>query len=352
VADTRDDAIERLRALDRAIARRGASADARARVRRRIQQKAVEHPFHARLRWWPAVAFAAGAMTMGVLLVREGWVGTGPSVEAVEVAEVASTQAQPGPAMATPPVEHACTVLVPGLVELAAEACAFGDGVRVTALLPSRLRWDPANVEVRAGELLFDVAPRPDRPLHVMMGTIDIEVVGTRFVVHHDDAGGWVSMLEGHVRTRVGDGAARDLRDGQRLDWPSAAASEPTSTTEPEAASPSTEPTAERPRRPSPTKPSEPDAGLAALLDEVAVLRREGAYREAVDRLRSTDTRRWSSRARQLVSYEVGTLLERQLGVDAEACAHWAEHRRRFPGGRHDAIVGRSIERLRCDAVE
>lgn len=339
--------IERLRGLDRAIARRGASADARARVRRRIRQSAVERRFHVMLRWWPAAAFAAGAVTMGVLLIPEREVGSGrgASTAVVEGAEVGATDRdvsgglEPSQSVTAPPTDPTCADLRPGIVELAADACAFADDVRITALLPSRLRWEDSKAEVQSGELLFDVAPRPEQPLHVTLGAVDIEVVGTRFVVHHGGAHRWISMLEGHVRTRVGDGAAQDLRDGQRLDWPSPTAS--TITPAPER--PTTRPIAT-------SKPPKPDDGLAPLLERVAALRRDGAFREAVELLRSTDTHRWSPRARQLVSYEIGTLLERQLGDVEQACTHWTEHRRRFPSGRHDAIVARSLDRLRCDA--
>jgi hypothetical protein len=345
--------IERLRGLDRAIARRGASADARARVRRRIRQSAVERRFHVMLRWWPAAAFAAGAVMMGVLLIpdREVSSGRGTSTAVVEGAEVGATdrdasgerrssQSVTAPSTA-PPTDPTCADLRSGAVELAADACAFAEGVRITALLPSRLRWEASKAEVQSGELLFDVAPRPERPLHVTLGAVDIEVVGTRFVVHHGGTHRWISMLEGHVRTRVGDGAAQDLRDGQRLDWPSPTAS----TITPTPARPTTRPIAT-------SKPPKPDDGVTSLLDRVAALRRDGAFREAVELLRSTDTHRWSPRARQLVSYEIGTLLERQLGDVEQACVHWTEHRRRFPNGRHDAIVARSLDRLRCDTPE
>jgi hypothetical protein len=311
----------------------------------------VEQEFHARLRWWPALAFAAGAITMGVLLISDGLDEASRSATAIEVAaasevgervEVEPVEVEPAPGPKAVPTEPACVELQPGLVHLEADECAFGDGVRVSALLPSHLQWEAGSVELRTGELLLDVAPRPERPLHVTFGAIDIEVVGTRFVVHHDDAQGWISMLEGHVRARVGDGPARDLRGGQRLEWPGAATDD----------GPTTKPAAKRVGPPSASKSAELDEGLAELLVEVAELRRNGAYREAVERLRATVSRSWSRRARQLVSYEIGTLLERQLGDATQACAHWAEHRRRYPNGRHDAIVARALQRLRCDEAE
>jgi len=341
VDEAKPEPLARLRALDQAIARRGASAEARESVRRRLQQSAVEHGFHARLRWWPAVAFAAGAITMGVLLVPEGPAERTPSTALTEAEPSAGPTADAGVAVEPTPTEPSCAALQPGIVRLEVDACVLGDGVRMSALLPSQLAWDGDAIELHAGEVLFDVAPRPGRPLRVASGALEIEVVGTRFVVHHDDAGGWVSMLEGHVRTRVDGGPMQDLRNDQRLEWPAVSASEPAPTSDPAPAPARTTP-------PRASKPAAADEGLSELLAEIATLRRDGAYREAVERLRATDVRRFSARARQLVSYEIGTLLERQLGDAAEACRHWAEHRRRYPNGRYDAIVARSLERLRC----
>lgn len=343
-----DDPLARLRALDQALARRGASDHARAAVRRKLQQRSVEHRFHVRLRWWPAVAFVAGAIAMGVVLVPDDPPSPATPSAVAEAVPGASPprpgvrdDAPPRPAAAVAPAEPRCFEPRAGIVILETDRCVLGDGVRVSALSSSQLVWDDGAVEVRAGELLFDVAPRPDRPLRVVAGALEIEVVGTRFVVHHDATGGWVSMLEGHVRTRVDGGPVQDLRDGQRLAWPSALTPAPLPG----------EPAPAKPTRGRP-KPAAVDEALPGLLAEVAELRRRGAYREAVARLRASDTQRWSARARQLVSYEIGTLLERQLGDVAQACAHWTEHRRRYPSGRYDAIVARSLERLRCAAAE
>lgn len=337
MSEAERDPLARLRALDDAIARRGASVQSRSSVRRRLQQRAMAHGLLARLRWWPVLAFAAGAITMAVLVTRgdatvhtrtpapaEAAPSAAPATVAVEVAE-------------PPPSAPSCAPRSSGVAQLEVDACVLADGVRVSALVRSRVDWHGDTIDVDAGEVLFDVAPRPGRPLHVGAGALDIEVVGTRFLVHHDDAGSWVFVIEGHVRARAGDAAVQDLRDGQRLQW-SRAAVAPTSV---RAAT----------RAPSPRARKPDDDGLAALLAEVAGLRRAGAYREAVERLRHSDTERLDARARQLVSYEIGTLLERQLGDDAQACQHWAAHRRRFPGGRYDAIVVRSLQRLGCDVA-
>lgn len=137
-----------------------------------------------------------------------------------------------------------------------------------------------------------------------------------------------MSLFEGHLRVRTGEGVVHELTRSGRLEW----------------SPPAKAPRAGKRATLAPTA----DDGVAALLDEVAALRRAGSFAQAIARLRAADDRGWTDRSRQRVSYEIGALLERQLGDAAAARAHWLEHRRRFPGGRHDAIVARSLERLRC----
>lgn len=332
-------AIERVRAVDRALAARGVPSEASERVRRALQRQALQAPMHTRLRWWPVLAFAAGAALMAIGLRSLGDAPADDDSIAIEapVVEVPKQPELDSPAPVESPEPAHCLAFERGTIELAAGDCLEGEGVRLSALLDSSIAREGAVIEVHGGELLFDVAPRPDDPLHVHAGSVDIEVVGTRFVVHREagEAGtGWVSMLEGQVRVHGGDAAARELAAGQRLDWPTAR-----------------EPTAQpgnQDKTAGDGGESAADEGLSDLLDEVAKLRRAGEFAEAVERLRGADTRAWSRRARQLVSYEIGTLLERQLQDDDAACAHWAAHREQFPDGRHDAIVARSMERLGC----
>ncbi|MCA9710647.1 MAG: FecR domain-containing protein [Myxococcales bacterium] len=350
MAERREEVLARLRDLDEALARRSPSPQSREQLRRRLHSHAVEQRFAARLRWWPALAFAAGAVTMVLLLARGP--GSEPVTEPSTERAMASPSspasssaaasreaprdaeatagagaeavagADPRPAGAAEP---ACERTEASALDLPAHACVARDGVRVSALLDAHLQWEGDRIELRGGAALFEVEPRPARPLRVAVGELEIEVVGTRFVVHDGEAP-WVSVLEGHVRVRVGQQAPRDLRDGQRFDAPSPGLP------------------AKRARRPA----RGGDEELAALLDEVARLRGQGAYREAVERLRASDGRGFGRRARQVVSYELGTLLERQLGDVAGACAHWAEHQRRYPSGRYAQIVARAQARLGC----
>ncbi|MCH9687296.1 MAG: FecR domain-containing protein [Deltaproteobacteria bacterium] len=330
-------ALQRLRALDQATARRGASVQTRERLRRRLRHQAAAQPFVQRLRWWPVIAFAAGAITMALFVAKGlSTPSTSPRAEATEpsiavaqpTAKVAEDATSPAAATSPP-----CAEPVDGPMHLAADGCAQGQGVRLTAVLETQLQWTTDRIELQSGELIFDVDPRPERPLHVVVGALDVEVVGTRFIVHGGEPA-WISVLEGHVRVRASGGPPQDLLRGQRFEQPRP---EPPPTTTPTPSRRRTEPRAPR------------NVGLDACLEQVAKLRREGSYREAVQRLRDQDQRGWTARARQLISYEIGTLLERQIGDAPAACAHWSEHQRRYPKGRHAQIVSRALTRLGCE---
>jgi hypothetical protein len=227
-----------------------------------------------------------------------------------------------------PPVEQArtCGSPVSGAAELVAGGCLAGNGVRISALTSSQFEWTSDRVLLRSGELAFDVDPRPDHPFAVIAGDASIEVVGTSFVVHQDAELGWISLLEGHVRVRVGTRAVEELREGEQLEW-----------------------SAFKPTAPAPVSNRRDDEGLATLLEEVAGLRRRGEYQAAIEQLRAGDRSDWSVRSRQLVSFEIGTLLERQLGDLDAACKHWAVHRERYPNGRYESIILRSMTRMHCD---
>uniref|UniRef100_UPI001C638193 hypothetical protein n=1 Tax=Enhygromyxa salina TaxID=215803 RepID=UPI001C638193 len=86
----------------------------------------------------------------------------------------------------------------------------------------------------------------------------------------------------------------------------------------------------------------------AELLDEIAQLRRQGAFEAALERLRAAEQPSWSRRSRQLVASEIGSLPDRHLRDIDAACVHWRAHRRRHPDGRHDASVARAMERMSC----
>lgn len=321
----RDRAVERLRELDRMLGAPPIDPRARERIREGLSREATTRPFATKLRWWPAFAFAAGAALMALVQLRP----PPPSASDTPLALVRPT---PPPA----PTPLPCTPLEPGMHALAADACRVGGGITLHAAAPSTIELDGDRLRLVAGELELDVDPRT-RPLHVLAGTRDIEVIGTRFVVHQRDEGGWVALFEGRIRLH---GLAREpvmLVPGDRHGWSTPRTSDAV-----------TSAPAPRPRPRARPRDAE-DAGLASLLDEVAALRRAGRFADAVARLRDADTSRWPSRAQQLVSYEIGTLLERQLGDRAAACAHWRAHASRHPDGRHAEAVEAALARLACE---
>lgn len=347
------EAIAQLRELDRATRRRGVSAATGDRVRRSLRKRAVEQPFFARLRWWPVVGFAAGAAVMaivvgGVLGPRSGAEHDVPRSESLAVAQakrevqpqralVAESRQEPKRAADSLQGPAACSAWHEGPATLDADQCQQGEGLKVSALMPSNFEFGTDSIiTLRSGALVFDVQPRAENPLHVVAGGMDIEVVGTRFVVQLQEGKGAVSVLEGHVRVHTNDDVVHDLHAAERLSWPKTA-------TAAVAPVPS--------RRPPKSRPVAPnhDADFAQLAEEVAQLRGRGEYRAALTLLRSGLTRGWGLRSRELLSYEIGTILERHLSDVPGACTHWTRHITSFPKGRYVAMVTRIMARLGCD---
>jgi len=320
------DVIARIQALDRALAGRSPSHEANERVRQQLARKSATVQVQARTRAWPMLAFVAGA----------AWMALAPALTRSPEPEAATITAR-------------CASLGPGVQTLDAGACVAVEGVEIDVRATATIEGHRDRIEVVEGEVVFEVESREDHPLHVIAGATDIEVVGTRFVVRQHEGVGSVTLLEGRVRVRIGAGEPLTIDQGQRLDWPAelVEADEKAGEEADEEAAP--EPARElgkAPARPSRAR----DRGLARLLEQVAGLRRAGEFQAALDHLRRADPRGWTRRSRQLVSYEIGTLLERQLDDTDAACEHWAAHRAEFPGGRYDAIVERALERLGCAA--
>lgn len=330
------DALERLGELERALARRGPSATANARIEAELRRRASEAPYVQRLRWWPVLAFAVGALLMA-------W----------NLRGLPNPPAPVDPPRATL-VEPSCLALGNEARPLALGKCLQFEGVQLDALAASELLRDADRVELRSGELVFEVAPRPGHPLHVLLlDEVDIEVVGTRFIVGQHGDHAWITMLEGRVAVRHRGSEPVFLSAGEQLDWTKT----PIPTLEPvepvEPASTPGERSESNPPRDSPARQARPrqrseSEQLDALLDEVASLRGRGDYKGALGRLRAADQRGWSARSRQLVSYEIGSLLERQIADHDAACQHWRAHLEAFPEGRRQAAVRAALERLRC----
>jgi transmembrane sensor len=80
------------------------------------------------------------------------------------------------------------------------------DGSLITLNAVSRLELQFAagrrDVRLLSGEALFDVTKNPARPFRVLTDDSVIQVIGTRFNVHHRDVGTTVTVVEGAVQVR------------------------------------------------------------------------------------------------------------------------------------------------------
>lgn len=103
----------------------------------------------------------------------------------------------------------------------AMQSVPLPDGSQIAMNTASEIRIDVSqryrSVELRGGEVFFDVAKDVARPFVVRAGTADIEVVGTQFAVHRDGDQLAILVSEGHVRVRPARGMGRttDLVLGQ-----------------------------------------------------------------------------------------------------------------------------------------
>lgn len=103
----------------------------------------------------------------------------------------------------------------------------FADGSVATPLSgESRLAIiddapDSSLVTLMAGGARFDVVSRPNRRFRVDAGVVQVEVLGTQFVVEHQEGKVFVSVERGHVRVHEGS-AVTDLLAGERALFPRA----------------------------------------------------------------------------------------------------------------------------------
>lgn len=344
-----------LRELENAYSKRGLSRSSGEHIRRALERRALQAPVRTKLRLWPALAFVAGALLMAF--------GVHMYAPTRLVATPASIAAAPPPTLPSPEVspqdrDPTCARLLQGEMAVTGTRCLEDDGVQITALRDSLLQRNASHFWVLEGEVLFDVVPRQTDRVHVYAGNTAIEVKGTRFIVRRDGSGGGLTLLEGRVAVQVGDAPPRDVTEGEHLTWPSPESPTLDVGPSPEAAEASprrartgkTRHLAVKAGVTPPIPATTAGEGLADLLAEVGDLRKRGQFAEAVARLRTSTGHLSDPRAKQVISYEIGMLLERQLRDPTRACVHWHEHRRAFADGTYDSLVQRSISRLRCHA--
>jgi TolA-binding protein len=178
-------------------------------------------------------------------------------------------------------------------------------------------------VALPSGSATFEVAKRPSRKFIVQAGHVEVRVVGTRFTVHHDGDGVFVSVQRGIVEVADADAVVR-LTAGQT--WssqPAAAAPEPVEDEEPSVTQPQAPAVApphaqvsHHPHRRGTAKAPPAAAPVTAmdgknaetLFQEALAARRAGRYAEAVVALEQI-VRDHSDDARApLAAFELGRL--------------------------------------------
>lgn len=329
-------------------------------ARNRVQLAIQGHESHTQARWrrWvPAASFVAGAALV-LAVVGSRWVDSSESPAAsAPVASVASLQALPGVGAfhVEGPHEDCLVRAVDNAADLAARCSLVASHMTVQAWEAATVRTEGRNVAVRSGKVLFEVetVPRGESPVEVGVSHGTIEVVGTRFAVEQQEAGGHVDLLEGKIRFHHPDGRVEDVLPGQRLSWgePALEIARADSEAEPALVKP---PVIER----GVVSGAEPDrrrgrgrgtdAQAAAIIERVTELRADKRFGAAITELRRALRRSWDGRTAQVLSYELGELLraaEDPLG----ACEHFVGHQRKYPQGRYASAVDRVLERLDCD---
>ncbi len=251
-------------------------------------------------------------------------------------------------------------------------------GLTIESRKTTSLRAVEHGVELTHGIALFEVEPVTEGPpwrVEVPGGAI--EVMGTRFSVVVAGDHGHVDLLEGSIHFVATDGTVHEIEPGERFRFSSsqqlaaAEPSEPSADSLPLAAGERLSETEPLPEDEAPFAAGELLAELARegktsrsrskgdrqanteelrrIVSEVTEFRAQRKYRAAVSLLQGALGRRWDRHTREVLSYELGTILSTQLPDHDEACTHWDGHLRQFPKGRYGRAIERARERLSCE---
>ena len=339
------------------------------RITRRLDAELLQAELPSKRRGFiPMVSFAAGAATVLAFFM----LSSGPDAVVEEKTDTAV------PMHASWEVTGSNCHTTQGKTELTLDGnchvvVADADLV-VESRKTTRLRGIENGVAMLDGTALFDITPDiegPPRRVVVPGGTI--EVHGTRFSVVVRYGAGHVDLLEGSVHFIDTAGKTHELSPGERFQFSAnetiATAPRPTPTNTTNVAEAGANVELEEP----PALPLAAGERLAALADEykdkharpsrsrapsseelqgivsqIAEFRAQRKYDAAVSLLRGALNKRWDRRTREVLSYELGTILSNQLTNREQACAHWKTHRRQFKSGQYERAIERIESRLTC----
>lgn len=348
------DLLERLQAADRALSEERMSKEGSRRVARRISRELEQLSRPSRVGWIPMLTFVAGAAL--VLLFLHWTTGDAPRTPA---SVAARTDAEP--AMTVLVSGSACRSQSEGTTKVwgACSLATTGPSMRIDTIDASHLEVDGRVVHLRTGSALFDVDKVHGEPIRVAIPQGEIFVVGTRFRVIVAEGRSEVELYEGRLEFHDPAGRVTPITAGQFLEFRTPSVEpevspepepEPEPQTEPEVpVEPQSEPSP-RPHRPPATEPPtamERDAG--PVIEAAERLRREGRYTEAAATLREALKRRWPTRTADVLSYELGRLLQRRVHDRDAACEHWRAHLKRFAKTRYRTRIERALSDLQCE---
>lgn len=335
-----------LRAHDERLLGAPMPVGAKNRIAARLAERARSQAEPTARRWLPMVAFAAGAALVLAVVGLEVFRGTSTAASTPTSAPSATLA---GYAVSG----NDCRARRDGeSAVLAGECRLVGEAMTVQTWDAVRLLPRARSVQVQDGQAMFDVqtVERGDTPVRVVVSHGVIEVLGTRFTVDQGPGGGTVDLFEGHIRFVPTDRAESsvDIEPGQRYAWGDRvvahAAVEPPAGDDPSDAeiivtdeSPKTSVVREAVARRGTA------AEATALIERVAALRAAGRYQRAASTLRRALRRSWDARTAQVLSYELGQILDRHLNDTVAACRHWRRHNERYPEGRYAGAVAKTL---------
>lgn len=336
--------LERLKAADGALSKERMSRAGSRRVARHLSRELDSLAKPSRVGWIPMLTFVAGAVLV-LLFLRWSTAPTPSSAGAQDRPEMAVFVTG-----ADCRAETAETTTTRGACRIATSA----PSMTIDTIDGTELEVADRVVHLRTGSALFDVDKVRGEPIRVAVPQGEIVVVGTRFRVVVMGARTEVELYEGELEFHDDSGKVTPIFAGQLVGFGGAVAPPPATSIAPpaepavqESPAPTPTPAVARPKPAAERPPTQNDAG--PVIEEAERFRREGRYAEAAAVLREALKRRWPSRTADVLSYELGRILERRMKDTSAACEHWRAHLRRFERTRYRARIERSMTSLDCD---
>ena len=337
------DLIQRLKAADQSLSAERMSRSGSRRVAKRISKELDDLSKPSRVGWIPMMTFVAGAALVLLFLRWTTQPDASSTVARVDAADGVPTmsvlvsgpdcRSETGP---TTTVRGACSIVT------------SGPAMTIDTVAASELELEDRVVHLREGSALFDVDKVRGAPVRIEVPGGEIVVVGTRFRVVVTGERTEVELYEGRLEFHDDAGAVTPIVAGQVIGFGPEPRGPAATKVEAPVVEPAPEVQATPPKPPKKAPASKrPDAG--PVIEAAERFRREGRYTEAAATLRAALKRKWPTGTADVLSYELGRLLERRVKDRAAACEHWRKHLERFETTRYRSRIERSMSKLACE---